>query len=352
MAGRPTKQTVDYFPHYTDRGRTMFILESMYGNDGYAFWFKLLEILCASDGQVFDCSRPANWKYLVAMCRVTDDTAEAIIGQLVALGKIDERLWNEERKIWVQSLIDNLQPYYARSSRKAPKIEEESDEEEIRLDEIKQDGTAVELSVPEFNDGEIQRTLNLTCGKSRNRIEVNKKEINKEKETINSLSKESPARASISPDLMAELWNEKCGSAGLPRVAKMNDSRRAKAKVRIAEFGRDMDSQLATLNAVIAGITGSQFLRGGNGHGWTATFDWLLANATNWRKVIEGNYADTRGGASVRAGGVTVRLGPGEWMEGDRRTYGDGRYTVPADAAPRPSERHFWSAESHQWTQI
>lgn len=42
---RPKKQTVDYFPHFVKGGRTIFILENKFGNDGYAFWFKLLEIL-------------------------------------------------------------------------------------------------------------------------------------------------------------------------------------------------------------------------------------------------------------------------------------------------------------------
>jgi len=43
---RPRKQTVDYFPHDTDvsSGKTLTILQSKYGNDGYAFWFKLLRM--------------------------------------------------------------------------------------------------------------------------------------------------------------------------------------------------------------------------------------------------------------------------------------------------------------------
>ncbi len=47
---RPKKQTVDYFPHFVKGGRTIFILENKFGNDGYAFWFKLLEILGESEG--------------------------------------------------------------------------------------------------------------------------------------------------------------------------------------------------------------------------------------------------------------------------------------------------------------
>ena len=46
---RPAKLTVDYFPHIINQGKTIFIIENNYGNDGYAFWFKLLELLGATD---------------------------------------------------------------------------------------------------------------------------------------------------------------------------------------------------------------------------------------------------------------------------------------------------------------
>ena len=54
--GRSNRQTADYFPHYVgEKSRTKFILEKNWGNDGYAFWFKLLELLCAADGLYYDC---------------------------------------------------------------------------------------------------------------------------------------------------------------------------------------------------------------------------------------------------------------------------------------------------------
>ena len=34
----------------------------------------------------------------------------------------------------------------------------------------------------------------------------------------------------------------------------------------------------------------SSFLKGDNRRGWKATFDWLISNGENWRKVLEGNY--------------------------------------------------------------
>ena len=41
---RPRKNIVDYFPHIARSGKTVFILEQEFGNDGYAALFKILEI--------------------------------------------------------------------------------------------------------------------------------------------------------------------------------------------------------------------------------------------------------------------------------------------------------------------
>lgn len=77
--GRSNRQTADYFPHYVgEKSRTKFILEKNWGNDGYAFWFKLLELLCAADGQYYDCWDKMGWEYLLAVTGVTAETAEAI----------------------------------------------------------------------------------------------------------------------------------------------------------------------------------------------------------------------------------------------------------------------------------
>ena len=63
--GRPGKIIVDYFPHVTQPGKTMSILESGWGNDGYAFWFKLLELLGTTHGFCYDCHNPSDWEYLL-----------------------------------------------------------------------------------------------------------------------------------------------------------------------------------------------------------------------------------------------------------------------------------------------
>ena len=78
--GRPRKQTVDYFPHFVSTdSRTKFILEQSWGNDGYAFWFKLLELLGRSEGHYYDCTASANEKYLVALMKLEQTTIDEIL---------------------------------------------------------------------------------------------------------------------------------------------------------------------------------------------------------------------------------------------------------------------------------
>ncbi|WP_099328813.1 DnaD domain protein [Clostridium paraputrificum] len=116
---RPKKQTAEYFPHFVLSGRTIFILENLYGNDGYAFWFKLLEVLGDSNGHYYDCNNKANWKFLLAKTKVDEVSAEKIINTLIELGQVDEELW-ENRIIWVQSFVDNLTELYRKRTSSLP----------------------------------------------------------------------------------------------------------------------------------------------------------------------------------------------------------------------------------------
>lgn len=114
------KTKVDYFPHYCSSGKTIFILEAQFGNDGYAFWFKLLELLCESDNQFFDCSETCNWRFLLARMKIVETKAKEIIDALVLLGAIDKKLWEEKQIIWSDNLVKNLGYLYSRRSSKAP----------------------------------------------------------------------------------------------------------------------------------------------------------------------------------------------------------------------------------------
>ena len=47
---------------------------------------------------------------------------------------------------------------------------------------------------------------------------------------------------------------------------------------------------------------------------------------------------------------VRANLGVGEFInQQGKRTYGTGKYIIPDDAPPRPSDRHYWSQTTEQW---
>lgn len=119
MKGRPSKTTVDYFPHQTTHKKTIFTLESLYGNDGYAFWFKLLEILGSTDGHVFRYGKAPDWLFLVAKTGVSAEKAKDILQTLADLEAIDAELY-AENTIWSQNFVDGLLPVYDKRSTEIP----------------------------------------------------------------------------------------------------------------------------------------------------------------------------------------------------------------------------------------
>ncbi|CCJ32867.1 Lin1244/Lin1753 domain-containing protein [Caloramator australicus] len=118
---RPKKQTIEYFPHFVNHHKTMFILESKYGNDGYAFWFKLLEILGSTNGMYYDCKNIANWEFLLAKTHLDEETANNILNTLADLNAIDSELWGKARIIWSQNLVDNVKDAFKKRVSEMPK---------------------------------------------------------------------------------------------------------------------------------------------------------------------------------------------------------------------------------------
>jgi hypothetical protein len=114
---RPQKQTVEYFPHIcdTENGKTLSVLQNKYGNDGYAFWFRLLEFLGKRDGLYFDYNNPADLEFLCAKTHQNNtETLLLILNDLDILGAIDHELY-QEKVIWCQKFVDGVADAFARS---------------------------------------------------------------------------------------------------------------------------------------------------------------------------------------------------------------------------------------------
>ena len=117
---RPMKKGVDYFPHACAHGQTMFILEQRWGNDGYAFWFKLLEILGSTKGHVLDIENAATREFLAAKTRLSVEQCYEILNLLADLDAIDQELWKKHHVIWCQNFVDNLEPVYRKRKTETP----------------------------------------------------------------------------------------------------------------------------------------------------------------------------------------------------------------------------------------
>lgn len=90
----------------------------------------------------------------------------------------------------------------------------------------------------------------------------------------------------LSPDELAEAWNEICVPLGLARVMEVRGSRREKATRRLREH-----PALGYWRGVFSAIKSQGFLLGKGKGSWRASFDWLVENDVNATKVIEGRYA-------------------------------------------------------------
>lgn len=159
---RPKKQTVDYFPHFATSGKTMYILESRFGNDGYAFWFKLLELLATTDGHVIDASNPSEWEFLLAKTRVDEDLGREMLEMLAKLEAIDTELW-ESSIIWSENFVQNIADVYKK-----------------RRTSIPPKPSPKSISYPKLSDGAVSGTDNPNTTV----VSVNENPQSKVKETI------------------------------------------------------------------------------------------------------------------------------------------------------------------------
>lgn len=263
MAGRKDKNTVDYFPHFCASGKTIYILESKYSNDGYATWFKTLELLGSTENHFIDCRDASTWEFMLAKMRLSDEKLNEIYTTLANLDAINKTLW-ENRVIWSENFIRNLTDVYARRKTNLMEFEDLCEHLSI-LCEHKFDSTGNDV------DKNTQ----------------SKVKESKVKESKVLLGENCPY------DDIKSLYNSICKS--LPKIAKLSDSRKEKIRLR----WKEMEQNIGTVQTVFEKAENSNFCKGENDRGWTASFDWIFENDKNWLKIYEGKYAN-----KSKSGGV------------------------------------------------
>lgn len=115
---RPERNSVDYFPFYCEEGKKMYYLEEKYGNDGFATFIKILRELAKTNYHYLDLSKKTTIMFLSARCKISLETLNEIISDLVDLEKFNRELWEENKIIWCQDFIDSIQDAYSKRKNK------------------------------------------------------------------------------------------------------------------------------------------------------------------------------------------------------------------------------------------
>lgn len=328
---KPNKNSADYFSHDCDMRNDIKIraLRRKYGNTGYAVWCYMLETLTGSEN-FFAPYNAVSKELMAADFDIQVSELEAIIEYCMQLNLLQ---MNEDGQIYSRAHQRRFEDML---------IKREKRREAGRLGGIKS-------GLSRNNKSKNEAMLDIDDEEPKQiKAEENKREEKRteEKRKEQKIEIEYPYQ-----DIM-RLWNEICGVV-LPKLKALNDSRRSKIRVRLNEAKcKTPDEMTQWAKELFTTCAGSRFLCGENNHQWTATFDWLFSNPTNWVKVMEGNYSNDRGANKSRTG-VQNQLGVGEYLTSDgRRTYGSGKANIPLSAPPRPSEKYQWSAESNTWIMI
>lgn len=83
---------------------------------------------------------------------------------------------------------------------------------------------------------------------------------------------------------LIDMWNKYCGN--LPRVSKLTQTRKRKIVQRLKE-----EPDPKVWEKVFVRCATNGFLNGTeNDRLWSASFDWIIGNDTNYVKVLEGRY--------------------------------------------------------------
>ena len=102
---------------------------------------------------------------------------------------------------------------------------------------------------------------------------------------------------SVDYSRLLALWKEQCPSFPQPRSLADDDKRKIRQRFGEMMTAKDPETAYKRITAIFQTVNASDFCKKGK---W-CTFRWIFTNATNWRKVEDGNYIDRPGGNNKRA---------------------------------------------------
>lgn len=109
---RAERHNADYFPFLCKEGNNTKYIEQTYGNDGFAVWVKVLRQLTVNNYHYIDLSIKPKLMTFASVCRVSEDLLITIMDDLAELEEIDKHLWRDNRIVWSDKFIENIQDAY------------------------------------------------------------------------------------------------------------------------------------------------------------------------------------------------------------------------------------------------
>jgi hypothetical protein len=271
---REQRKDVDYFPHDCVHGRKMHIIETKYGNDGYATWFKLLEQLGKAKNHYIDVSDDMTLMFLTSVFKIDEEKTLLILNDLAKLDAIDKVLFEEHKVIYSQKFANSIQDAYR--NRKG-QIFQYSD----ILDEIKQknDQSSVRLTLNQTNLTQVIRKV------KKSKVKESKEEKSKEEITPNGVVdlENQPNQKKIDFNKLILFFNNNRGV--MPEVKKLSEPRKKRITALEKQYGKE------SIQIAIEKARDSEFMQGNNKDAWIASFDWIFKPA-NFLKILEDNYAN------------------------------------------------------------
>lgn len=277
MAGRSTKQGIDYFPmdvgFFTDvkirkisracgsqsTSILICLLCNIYKDEGYyILWDEDLPFVIADT------------------VGVSEGAVKEVLIKSLQVGFFDQELY-EKYKILTSSGIQKrflLATYQRKETTIIPEYL------------INCANNSINCTINSINHSDNEQ--------SKSKVKVNRKK-RKEKEN----NKETSPNGEEKKDELSLSHSQKIDWVGLmnwynslfrdklPAIKSMTETRKKAVKARIAQYGKE------SIRTVFNLVLQSSFLLGGNDHNWKCDFDWIFKQA-NYTKILEGNYNGKR----------------------------------------------------------
>ncbi len=121
---RPERRDADYFPFYAKDGRTLFLLESKYQCKGTGFFTNVMRFLTMEENHHFCIADETDLMYFFSKCFCDEESGMDMLSIMTKTGKIDKDLWENNKIIACQDLLDSLEDAYRKRKNNIITMEE------------------------------------------------------------------------------------------------------------------------------------------------------------------------------------------------------------------------------------